>query len=404
MKRILFTTLFAACIATGYSQKDKSEHSYMINTDSGKSQHTIRINDGREFLEIKFNGEISFNDEETAIKSLSPNSSFSYNKDGKKIIITSDNDGNLSYEVNGTKKTILDKDETTFLATAIQTMIENGVGAKDRVERIYKKSGSRAVLNEVVKMKSDYIQSMYLGYLLATNSLSVNEMTEIADNIKQLISSDYEKGKLLSKFSEKYLENAATAQAYLAAVKSISSDYEKAKAIKIILKQKLTSAQFTEVLQVINSIGSDYEKSNVLKAVLNNNQVSGQQFSEVLKATSMISSDYEKANVVRSILKNNKLHESEFNEALEVVTSIGSSYEQSNMLKQLVNAGVGSESQWISLINATEKLSSDYDKSNVLQNIAAKMPQTENVKTAYSKAAKTISSDYEYGKALRAMK
>jgi hypothetical protein len=401
MKKTIITYLLTACtFLFCASQKTTSSYS---NSENG--MHSIIINDDNSSLEIKYTGDISFTDDETAIKAMSPDGYLKFKKNGKKIIVTAKGNGQIMYEINdGDKKSALNDDEKAFLAKAIRVMIEYGVGAKDRVERIYKKGGSQAVMDEAKNMKSDYVKSIYLQYLLETNTLSTTEMTEIANNVHFLLRSDFEKGKLLKKFSSKYLANAATAQAYLGAVKSINSDFEKANAVKAILNQTLTEEQFSQVLLVANSIGSDFEKANVLKEILANNKISPTQFSEVLNATSNIHSDFEKANVLKQILKNDKLPEGQFTETLSVVTSVGSDFEKANVLKALAGSEIKEDAHWISLISSTENVSSDFEKSNVLRDIAEKMPTSENVKSAYLRAAKTISSDFEYGRAIRAIK
>lgn len=440
--QLKITTKFlfvALCIFYNAVPSFSQQHIISRSSTSDKGWNTIKISDDDGHLEIKYTGEITLNDDETAIKNMSPDGSLVYKKNGTVIKVTADASSQIFYEVNGSsRKSTLDKDESALLASAIQTMIANGVGAKDRVERIYKKTGSRGVLTETGKLKSDYVKGIYLNYLLETATLSGDEMTEIASNVKEIIRSDYEKGKLLSKFSEKYLANPATAKAYLAAVKSISSDYEKGKALKIILKQPLAAAQFSEVLQVAGSISSDYERAGVMKQILTNNKISGSQFSEVLKiiisissdyekanvlkkiltnseipasqfsevlkATASIGSDYEKANILKYVLKNNKLPEAQFSEALDVVSSLSSDHEKSNILKQVAAGEIGNEAQWLRLISAAEKISSDYEKASVLIKLAARMQTTENIKSAYAKAARTISSDHEYGRTVRAVK
>ncbi|MDB5231290.1 MAG: hypothetical protein JWN76_2095 [Chitinophagaceae bacterium] len=398
---LLALCAFLSTLSQCFSQKTHTSTSY-ISDDNG--WQTIKITDDNGDLEIKYIGDITFTDDETAIKTISANGSLTYKKDGTTIKVTPDAGGQVFYEVNGgERKTTLRKEESELLSLAIQTMIGYGIGAKERVERIYKKAGSKGVLNEVNKMKTDYVKSIYLDYLLATNSLTADEMTSIANNVKETIGSDYEKGKLLSKFSEKYLSNTVTLAAYLGAIKAIGSDYEKAKAIKIILKQPLVADRFTDVLQITNSISSDYEKAGVLKQVLENNKISATQFSEVLRATASIHSDYDKGNVLKALL-NNKLPEAQFDLALATAAGIKSDYEKANILKVLATTEVGSETQWISLINAAEKISASYEKKNLLISIAGRMKMTDNVKEAYTKAAKTISSDYEYGQAMRALK
>jgi uncharacterized protein YeeX (DUF496 family) len=400
MKKTIITFLLTACIfLLCTSQKRTSSSIYSEN-----GQHSIIITDENGSLEVKYMGEISFNEDETAISSISQDGYLKYKKNGKKLVATADANGHPLYEINdGDKKSTLNDDERAFLTEAIKVMIEYGVGAKDRVQRIYHKGGSKAVMEELKNMKSDYVKSIYLEYLLETSSLSTAEMTEIANNVRFLIQSDFEKGKLLKKFSSQYLADDATAQAFLGAVKSIKSDFEKANAVKVILSQTLKPGQFSQVLEVANSIGSDFEKANVLKEVIANNKISPNQFSEVLKSTSGINSDFEKANVLKQILKNDKLPEDQFTETLSVVTSVGSDFEKANVLKLMAGTEIKDESHWINLIGSTSKVSSDFEKSNVLSDIAVKMPATENVKSAYLKAAKAISSDFDYGRAIRAI-
>lgn len=405
MKKFLFTYFFAAAlILSCASQKNGTSISYS-DDNGGKGQHSISITDENGSLELKYSGEIVFNEAETSIKNISPDGFIRYKSNGQKFEAEPTGNGHVEYAINGGSKTIaLSNEEAVLVAKAIKTMIAYGIGAGDRVERMFKKGGSEAVLNEVRNLKGDFVKSIYLDYLLNTNSLTAGDMTTIASHVKTLINADFEKGKLLSKFSGKYLANEATAGAYLEAVKSISSDFEKANAVKVILKQPLTPTQFTQVLQLTKAIHSDFEKSNVLKEVLKLNTIAASQFSEVLQATATINSDFEKAGVLQSILNNNSLPVAQFNETLGVIGNINSDFEKGNVLKKVAESDIKSEDQWISLLGSSEKLSSDFEKGNVLAAIASKMPATENVKTAYMKSAKTISSDFEYAKAVKAVK
>jgi len=401
MKKTSITLFFAAAVFLSCSAQ-KSSSSSTYSDDNGC--HSIIINDENGSFELKYSGDISFTEDEAAVKSIAPGGYIKYRHNGSKITVTAGNNGNIFYEVNGgAKKVTLSSDEASLLSRAIQTMISYGVGAKDRVQKIYKQGGSAAVLGEVKKMKSDYVKSMYLDFLLQTNDLSPAEMTTIAGNISTLIDSDFEKGKLLNKFSGKYLADATIVQAFLNAVKTIDSDFEKANAVKKILERPLTPGQFTAVLQVVNSIESDFEKANVLKKVLQGNSISTAQFSEVLRSAAAIGSDFEKANILKDLLRNNQLPEPQFNETLGMISSISSDFEKANVLRKVAAKNM-TEAQWINLIGNAEKIDADFEKSNLLNDIAAKMPASSNVKAAFMKAAKTISSDHEYGRLMRAVK
>ncbi|HLK27866.1 MAG TPA: hypothetical protein VKT28_04750 [Puia sp.] len=402
-KLILIAVISFCIVSAGYSQEHHA--SYSVSTNNGHS--SISITDDKLNFSFSYStGDISFTDDEKGFKSF-PNDGFlRYQKDGKRLIVTTDASGKIAYEINGgDKKTTLSEDEKELVANVIKVMIDYGVGAKDRVSRLYKNGGTKAVMDEVKNMKTDYVKSIYLQFLLSTNSLSAADMTEIANNVQSMISSDYEKGKLLEAFSSKYLGNAATAKAFLEAVKSIHSDYEKAKAVKGILHQELSDEQFTNVIDITNTINSDYEKAGVLKEVIENNKISASRFTEVLHASTKISSDYEKAGVLKKVFETGvRVPENAFAETLDAAGSIGSDYEKAGVLKKLAESEIKSDENWITLINATAKLGGDYEKGETLRFIATKMPGSEAVKDAYMKSAKTIGADYEYGKTIRALK
>lgn len=405
MKKLLTIYLLAGCLVLSCSsQKGTKSVSYSSDGNGSRGQHSISIDDLNGSLEIKYSGDIIFNDEETGIKSISPAGYLKFKRNGKMITAAADANGRLMYAVNGgDEKPELNDKEAMQMANAIKTLIAYGIGAKERVAKIYNKGGSTAVLNEVQHMNGDYVKSIYLDYLLETKPLNTDELTEIADKTATLVESDFEKSKLLKKFSGRYLTNPATTQAYFRAVESIGADFEKANALKSILNEPLAPAQFTDVLEVVKSIGSDFEKANVLKVVLRN-KIPGEQFSELLKATATISSDFEKANIIKEIIKNGNIPENRFNETLAAIDRISSDFEKANVLKLVAASDIATAQQWLNLINATANVSSDFEKSNILVNIASKMPADDEVRSAYLQTAKTLSSDFEYGKAVKAVK
>jgi hypothetical protein len=401
-KLILLSALALCCACTAYSQGNHS--SYSVSNNEGHS--SISITDENVNFKLSYTGEIVFADDEKSFKTFPSDGFLRYQKNGTTLIVTLDASGKIAYEFNGgDKKTTLSDEEKNVVANAIQLMIEYGMGAKNRVEHIYKNGGTKAVMEEVKNMKTDYVRSLYLQYLLSTNSLSASDMTDIGSYIQSSISSDYEKGKLLESFSSKYLGNAETAKAFLDAVKSIHSDYEKAKAVKGILHQELSDEQFTAVINITNTIASDYEKAGVLTNVIEGNKISPARFTEVLHAAAKINSDYEKGQVLKKVFASGvRVPESAFAETLDATGTIGSDYEKAGVLKNLANSDIKTDANWILLIRATEKINADYEKAETLRLIASKMPASNDVKDAYMKSAKTIGADYEYGKTIRAIK
>jgi hypothetical protein len=402
-RKLMLVVAITFCLVwAGHAQENHTSYSQ----SNSNGHNSVSIVDDNLNFKLSYTGEIAFTDDEKGFKSFPADGFLRYQKNVTTLIVTIDASGKIAYEINGgDKKTTLNNDEKEVVAAAIRIMIEYGIGAKDRVARIYQNGGAKAVMGETRNMKSDYVRGIYLQFLLATSALSAADMTEIAGDVQSLISSDYEKGRLLEAFSSKYLGNAGTAKAFLAAVQSIHSDYEKAKAVKIILHQELTDEEFTAVIDITSSIGSDYEKGGVLRDVIDANKISPSRFAEVIHAANRISSDYEKSLVLKKVFATGvQVPSFAFGESLDAAGKIGSDYEKAGVLKKIAESDIKSDADWISLIMATEKLGADYEKGETLRFIAGKMPGSDRVKEAFNKAAKTIASDFEYGKTIRSLR
>ncbi len=366
---------------------------------------TVNINDETGYLKIKAQGKITFSDDELDVKSISPGGYISFKRNGTKIRVNNNSAGELVYEINGSgQKTGLNANDKKLLAKAIKEMINVGFDAKGRAERIYIKGGATAVMNAADDIRNDYVKSIYFDYLLTAPTLSVNEMTQMARKIGMTVNSDYEKSNLLKKFPASYLENDQTASAYLDAINTIGSDFEKANAAKSIADQQLTQQQYGEVLNITNTINSDFEKANVLKQLIHHGLPEEGNLISFLTVTDNVNSDFEKANVLKDLLDQGVPPGQSFNKFLNVTSNVSSDFERANILKKLALKNIAGEDQWISLIIETEKVSSENERSGALVEIAKKMPVNDRVKTAYLASAKTITSDYEYGQAVKAVR
>jgi len=329
------------------------------------------INDGKNKLEIQSSGEIKFNEDETAIQSISHNGYLKYRNNDKRMVVRYINNGEMKYDLSddGRKLNPETAEGKKLIADAIQEMISTGIDAQGRIKRLIGKGGLQAVLKEVDRLKNDFTKSMYLEYLITSDSIRKDEMAAITKKIETQVGSDFEKSKLLQKFSAIQLKDSLTSLVYFDAVKSIGSDFEKANALKNRIRQPLTKEQFDAALSVTNTVGSDFEKANLLKELIDQGIFEGESFGNLLSSIDHIGSDFEKANV----------------------------------LKKLAGKDIKTEEQWIGLINGAAKVSSEFERSNVLIQIAGRMPKSEEVKANYLKAAKTINSEHELGRVIKAV-
>ena len=99
----------------------------------GKRHTTIMENGNGVMVKIEYVGQTYFNDEGTAIRSISPNGSVKYKRDGKELIAESDRYGKITYELNdGGKQSILNDNDRAFLTQAVKDMIKHGHYADKR--------------------------------------------------------------------------------------------------------------------------------------------------------------------------------------------------------------------------------------------------------------------------------
>lgn len=331
----------------------------------------IVVNNGKDRVDISYSGEIKFTDDETAIQSISQNGYLNYQKNDKELRVRRNEKGEMKCVmfIDDRKLNPDDPEGKKFMAEAIQEMISVGFDAQGRIARLVKKGGLGAVLTEVDHLDNDFIKSMYLEYLISSDSIHSNEVYEIARKIEKQIGSDFEKGKLLKKFSDRQMKDSLISQAYFEAVKSIGSDFEKTNALKSRISQSLTQEQFNAVITASNTIGSDFEKANLLKELIDHTIFEGESFKNLLSSVSHLGSDFEKANV----------------------------------LKKLAEKDLKTDEQWIGLISEARQVSSEFERSNVLIQIAQRIPKNEEVKASYMNAAKTINAEQEFGRVMKAL-
>ena len=398
MKKIIITSLLIAfTITLSFAQKKS------ISVTINNNEYVLKVNDEAKNLQLKVKGEVSFSDDERAIDKLSSGGKVSYKNDNDKLEVSSGGNGSLVYNINGNRKTTLETSDKNLIAQCVQMMIDYGVGAKDRVAKLYKKGGFPLVLNEVDRLGAENVRSVYLNYLGANHTLTDDEMLSFLNKISTYLTSDYYQAELLKGIQENYFKNEVTTNAYLGIVKNIQSDYYQAMTLKKLLNSSLTDNQFDQVFSIVGSMKSDYYQAEVFKMLLKRNTITDQRFSQLMKAAENIKSDYYKSEIISSLLSNKSLNKGRYSQTIAAMQNMESNYYKASILKKLINSDIKDEKEWSKLIGYTAKINSDYEKSQVLIEIASKMPADETLKSQFTIAAKSIDSDYYYGKVARAL-
>jgi len=90
---------------------------------------TIRTTDNDNTITIKYNGTVSFTGDSSAIEGLSPMSTLEYRNNDDHLRVTSNEQGQLTFEMNEEGNNLLmDSRGKDFVAKAVKVMIAQGVG------------------------------------------------------------------------------------------------------------------------------------------------------------------------------------------------------------------------------------------------------------------------------------
>jgi len=382
MKNIILTLLLVAFVfSCSFAQNQN------ISKSNNNGVVTISIKDRKQKLDLKTKGEVVFTEDERGIKSLSPNGSISYKKASNKLIISPEKDGSLLYVINGTKKSTPNTKDEVLIAECVQWMINMGINAEVRVEKVYNTAGYEGVLREVERFENENVKSTYLAALGSKQSLSEDEMIAFLKNADSQLPSDYYKSELLNSIQGNYLKSEVTADAYFKTVENLISDYYQADTLERLLKQSLTEKQSEQVLAIVNSMESDYYKTEIMKNLLSQSNISDSQFEQYINITTSMKSDYYQSEILTSLLKNSSLDEKRYSRILVGIQHIKSSYYQAVVLQNLINSKEEDIEEWSQLIAYTTKIDSDYYKSEVLKRIASSMPTSNSLKKEFMEAA-----------------
>jgi uncharacterized protein YjbI with pentapeptide repeats len=390
--------------------------------------NTIITSTNGETVEVHYNGEIQFNDSETAIQSISPNGFIKYRRNDREFEAQSNIHGQIEYKFyNDGKELSLDQqDRQRFLAIAIQDLISYGFDSRNRFNRIYSKGGASAVLTEVDRLKGDYIRGLYIEYLLESPRLKQEELTDIARKIGTNLGSDFDKDRLLDKFP--VITDSATTFAYFKAVKTIGSDFNRSNAIRHFYDQPLNDDQGIMILQAVKTVGSDFEKSQLLgqfpsrylqdslltdpyldavrsigsdfekaNAIRNlyHQQLSPGQIQQVLFVANTLGSDFEKANILKELIAKENLDSAVFNTLLNVCGNVGSDFEKANILREMMRKRIYPGESFNNLINTINHVNSDFERVNLLKELAEKNIETDAQWIAMINACGQIQSSFD---------
>ena len=359
------------------AQQERHTSITQINeTEADRSDIKMRYNDGDHSLEIRAKGGLEFTDNDSDVKSLGQDGYLMIEEQrgsmSRRLEVSPGADGQpqRSFFVRG-QAHVFDQEGRAWLAQILPDVIRNtAIGARARVQRIYRQRGADGVLDEISLVKSDGAKRIYFREFLGIGNLGTATLRRAARQVTREISSDGEKAVLLIQTADLFLGNSAIAPDFFEAVGSINSDGEHRRVLSSILKNNPGRDDILSALKSARAISSDGEKASLLiqhSAIFLDHPAS---LPSLFDAINSISSDGEHARVLSSLLKRNALGKENLMRVLRSAERISSDGEKANVLLSAVRIYAGDASVLSAIAEVTKTINSDGERQRVLSAIA----------------------------------
>jgi beta-lactamase regulating signal transducer with metallopeptidase domain len=186
------------------------------------------------------------------------------------------------------------------------------------------------------------------------------------------LANDNEKAELLITVAKHYIRDDELRTAYLDAVATMTSDYDRSRALlPWLLKDSLPMTAVAGVVKVVSSMTADNTRADLLVRV---------------------ASDYPGlTDPVRAAL-------------IATLASFTSDYDRGRTIAAIVATAGLSTADVTSVIVATTSMTSDYEKANALIGLAHRYPLDDSAaRKAYFRSAETMTSSYDYRRTVSAV-
>ncbi len=398
-------------------------------------------------LEVRYDGEVEFTDDDMDVKRLSPGGSLRIRDGGmmtslvggRTVEFTADAAGNITRRFwTGSSERPFDPEGRKWLSSVLPRFIrQTGIGASARVARILKAKGPAGVLAEISLIEGSWGKRKYFGELLKTGSLDAATVRQLLAQAGSEMDSDFELASLLIDNADKLLADDASRQAYFDASRSIDSDFEMRRVFSGVVKhgplppgllasllatsrnidsdfeeasllidvaklQPLDNTTRPAFFSALDTVQSDFEHRRVLSQLGTRADLPQETVAAMLTSGASVSSDFEAASFLVQIAKQQPIEASLRAPFFRAVDSIDSSFERGRVLKAVASRPDVSAETVLAVLRATNRMDSSFEASQVLLTVAASHPVAGPARDAYIEAAEKL-GDFEQGRVLAAL-
>jgi len=349
-----------------------AQNSVSIKSKNGK--YSYSSTSGGQKLNVEYDGQIVFADDDRSIQSISRGGYMLIKKTsfGQRREVLAEPDGDqVVYEYRvGRRQQEWNKEAEEFLADVLREVIRTtAIGAEGRVDRFYTNGGLNAVLEEVDEIRSDYVSHIYLQILIDEYELSDNELVKIAAYVPRELDSDHYISEVFKDNAEKFLASPEATNAFLSAIERMDSDHYITLILTRALREDLKDDALIKVIQAADVMDSDHYKTNVLKEVLDRRDLSNQVVDAVIRASTEIDSDHYATIVISDALDRPNLSDEAFNNLMDAISNIDSDHYVTQTFRSMLREREVSDQVVAAIIKRLEYMDSDHYRTIIINDL-----------------------------------
>jgi hypothetical protein len=377
---------------------------------AGQVHRTFSWSNDGEKLQVTYDGEAEFTDDDMDVKRLSPGGSLRI-KDGwifpaHTVDFSVEADGRITRRFwAGMFERPFDPEGRQWIAAVLPRFIrQTGIGAPARVRRILAAKGPSGVLAEIALIEGGYGKRVYFTELLKSATLDPPLVRRLLAQASREVGSDFELASLLIDSADKLMIDEGTRLAYFDAARSLDSDYEMHRVYSGVLKRgALTPPALAALLAASEKIDSDFEEASLLIEVARLQPLDNTTRAPFFTALATVGSDFEHHRVLTAVAERHDLSPETTAATLASVASVQSDFEAASFLADVASHQPIEGSVRAPFFRAVETVGSSFERGRVLQAVAARQDLSNDTVLATLHAAAGIDGAFERSTVLLAV-
>lgn len=251
---------------------DRSSRS---TTDSDANLRILEWESADCRADLRLQGDLTFNEDFTAIVGISPGGSFVLEHDEndtrRRLELEAGAGGapQWSWLVDGREQPYDAEAQRWFAGVLVSILRASGIAAEERTAWIYRQQGAEGVFDEVVMMYSNGTKALYLQALLRQDGLDDDDLESVLDVVAGQIDSNSAKGRVLQTLGTGYTDRivgGALETPYWQAVASIESNSTTNRLLVELVEGQPQDAPI--VSRAIRSAASNIDSNTTLASFL----------------------------------------------------------------------------------------------------------------------------------------